>query len=247
MGAIALRSPVYVKDDAGTGANSAKLTLTIDGTLQYTLVKQITGGSVMLWEISELCLDFLQYDSALPNPSLERLLIVSTLTSHVSTNGTGAALTTQTYTDYGYDSYSLFQEGNNPLPYPGTSVPTWLVAPDPEGTLNNEYYIYVPVGETGSVPFITTSFTNGYNNFSSSATEITGTSAGTKMNIIRVDCTKYGVGHKVVFVNKYGSKQELWFFLKIVNGTSKKQEQFQRNILNTTGTSAGTYMYKWSY
>ena len=37
------------------------------------------------------------------------------------------------------------------------------------------------------------------------------------MNIIRVDCTKFGEGHKVVFVNQYGSTQELWFFLKFVN------------------------------
>jgi len=39
MAAIALRSPQYKYAAAGTGANSAKLIISIDGTIQYTLVK----------------------------------------------------------------------------------------------------------------------------------------------------------------------------------------------------------------
>ena len=60
-------------------------------------------------------------------------------------------------------------------------------------------------------------------------------------HIIRVDCTKFGDGHKVVFVNKYGAVQEFWFFLKVVNTINKKQEKYQRNTLRTTGSLAGTY------
>ena len=55
------------------------------------------------------------------------------------------------------------------------------------------------------------------------------------MNIIRIDCTKYGNGHKITFVNKFGALQDLWFFLKSVNTTTKKQEQFQRVVTNTAG------------
>ena len=240
MGAIALRSPYYRKDTAGTGANSAKLTLTIDGTLQYTLVKQTTAGAIMLWEISELCRDFLDlsYDGLTYG---DTITIISTLTSHASTNGTGTALTTDTDTDFGSDAYGTFLESANPNPFPGSSVPTWLVAPDPNGTLNNEFYTYAPVGATGYIPYITTQYTRNYSPYNSTATEISGTSAGTKMNIIRVDCTKFGEGHKVVFVNQYGSTQELWFFLKFVNTINKKQEKYQRNTLITTGNSAGTY------
>jgi len=49
-------------------------------------------------------------------------------------------------------------------------------------------------------------------------------------------CTKYGDGHKITFVNKFGALQDIWFFLKFVNRTTKKQEQFQRNIISSTGT-----------
>ena len=240
MAAIALRSPYYRKDTAGTGANSAKLTLTIDGTLEYTLVKQTTAQAIMLWEISELCRDFLDlsYDGISSN---ETITIISTLTSHASTNGTGTALTTDTDTDFGYDAYGTFMQGANPSISPTGSIPTWLVSKDPNGTLNNTFYIYAPVGATGRVPYINTSYAQGYSSYTGNQTEISGTSAGTRMNIIRIDCTKFGDGHKVVFVNKYGGVQELWFFLKVVNTINKKQEKYQRNTLRTTGSLAGTY------
>ena len=241
MGSIALRSPYYRKDTAVTGANSAKLTLTIDGTLQYTLVKSTTAGATMLWEISELCRDFLQlsYDGISAN---ETITIISTLTSHASTDGTGTALSTDTDTDIGYESYGIFMQGANPITYPPSSIPTWLVAPDPNHTgINDEYFIYAPTGETGRVPYINTSYQLGYSTFTANQTEISGTSAGKRMNIVRVDCTKYGQGHKVAFVNKYGAVQELWLFLKSVNSITKKQEQYQRNILRTSGNIAGTY------
>jgi hypothetical protein len=42
MAAIALRSPQYKSAVAGYGSpQSAKLTISIDGTIQYTLVKPI--------------------------------------------------------------------------------------------------------------------------------------------------------------------------------------------------------------
>lgn len=246
MAAIALRSPYYVDDTAGTGANSTKLTLTIEGNLEYTLVKETTAGATMLWEISELCRDFLNitYDGTIISTN-GTITIVAVITSHASTDGTGAAITTERFPatgdNIGYDAYGLFSQGANPFNTPTGSIPTWLVSKDPNGTLNNEFYIYAPEGETGSVPYITTGSALGYNSYTSSQTEITGTSAGTKMNIIRVDCTKYGIGHKVVFVNKFGALQELWFFLKIVDSTTKKQEKYQRNTIRTSGVIAGTY------
>ena len=56
------------------------------------------------------------------------------------------------------------------------------------------------------------------------------------MNIVRIDCSKYGDGNKITFVNKFGALQDLWFFLKSVNTTTKKQEQFQRNIIDGNGS-----------
>ena len=234
MAAIALRSPQYKYAAAGTGANSAKLIISIDGTIQYTLVKGTTAGANMLWEIAELCRDFINitYDGSY---TAETLAIISTLTSHASTDGSGTALTTSTITDVGYDGYGTFMEGSNPT-VPFGSRPTWLISGDPNHTtVNNEYYIYVPNSKAGSVPYINANETMGYQSYGATALDIVGSPAGVKMNIIRIDCTKYGNGHKITFVNKFGALQDLWFFLKSVNTTTKKQEQFQRVVTNTAG------------
>jgi len=223
MAAIALRSPQYKYAAAGTGANSAKITISIDGTIQYTLVKGATAGANMLWEIAELCRDFINitYDGSY---TAETLAIISTLTSHASTDGSGTALTTNTFT-----------EGSNPT-VPFGSRPTWLISGDPNHTgINDEYYIYVPNNTSGSVPYIIANETMGYQSYGATDVEIVGSPAGIKMNINRIDCTKYGDGHKITFVNKFGALQDIWFFLKSVNTTTKKQEQFQRVDINTAG------------
>ena len=235
MAAIALRSPQYKYAAANIGSpNSAKITISIDGTIQYTLVKGATAGANMLWEIAELCRDFINitYDGSY---TAETLAIISTLTSHASTDGSGTALTTNTFTDIGYDGYGTFTEGSNPT-VPFGSRPTWLISGDPNHTgINDEYYIYVPNNTSGSVPYIIANETMGYQSYSATALDIVGSPAGVKMNINRIDCTKYGDGHKVTFVNKFGALQDIWFFLKSVNTTTKKQEQFQRVDINTAG------------
>jgi len=239
MAAIALRSPQYKYAAANIGSpNSAKITISIDGTIQYTLVKGATAGANMLWEIAELCRDFINitYDGSY---TAETLAIISTLTSHASTDGSGTALTTNTFTDIGYDGYGTFTEGSNPT-VPFGSRPTWLISGDPNHTgINDEYYIYVPNNTSGSVPYINANPTDqptmGYQSYGATDVEITNSPAGIKMNINRIDCTKYGDGHKITFVNKFGALQDLWFFLKSVNTTTKKQEQFQRVDINTAG------------
>ena len=234
MAAIALRSPQYKYAAAGTGANSAKITISIDGTIEYTLIKSATAGANMLWEIAELCRDFINvtYDGSY---TAETLAIISTLTSHASTDGSGTALTTSTITDVGYDGYGTFTEGSNPT-VPFGSRPTWLISKNPNHTgINDIFYIYVPYDVSGQVPYIIADETMGYQSYGSADLDIVGSPAGVKMNIVRVDCTKYGNGHKITFVNKYGALQDLWFFLKSVNTTTKKQEQFQRVVINTAG------------
>jgi len=235
MAAIALRSPQYKYAAANIGSpKSAKITISIDGTIQYTLVKGATAGANMLWEIAELCRDFINitYDGSY---TAETLAIISTLTSHASTDGSGTALTTSTFTDVGYDGYGTFTEGSNPT-VPFGSRPTWLISGDPNHTgINDEYYIYVPNNTSGSVPYIIANETMGYQSYSATALDIVGSPAGVKMNINRIDCTKYGDGHKITFVNKFGALQDIWFFLKSVNTTTKKQEQFQRVDINTAG------------
>lgn len=237
MAAIALRSPQYKTITAGANAAYATCSITINGAAspQYVLRKNTSPSATVLFEISELCLDFLSitFDGTYTAQTLSISTVVNAYTSSDSLiNGS-------TFTDIGYDAYGTFMEGDNPV-VPFGSRPTWLVSGDPNHTtLTNEYYIYVPNNTSGSVPYINATPTDqptmGYQSYGATDVEITGSPAGVKMNINRIDCTKYGDGHKITFVNKFGALQDLWFFLKSVNTTTKKQEQFQRVVINTAG------------
>lgn len=235
MAAIALRSPQYKSDVADTGSpNSAKITISIDGTIQYTLVKRTSLNETMLWEIAELCRDYLDITFNGTYTS-KTLAIISTLTSHASTDGSGTALTTSTITDIGYDGYGTFMEGDNPT-IPFSNRPRWLFSTNP--ATPDVYYIYVPNNISGVLPYIAVDASMGYAGYGAQQTSISASSNYGQylVNIVRVDCTKYGDGHKITFVNKFGALQDIWFFLKSVNTTNKKQEKFQRNIISSTGT-----------
>jgi len=232
MAAIALRSPQYKSLTAGANSVYALCTIKIGGVLKYTLRKEAAPQQVVVFEIAELCRDFLDitFDGTY---TAKTLTIQTEINSYNVSNGITAS--TQAIDDIGYDAYGTFMEGANPV-VPFGSRPTWLLSGDPNHTtVNNEYYIYVPNSTAGSVPYIIANETMGYQSYGATDVEITGSPAGVKMNIIRIDCTKYGNGHKITFVNKYGALQDIWFFLKSVNTTTKKQEQFQRNIVTSTG------------
>ena len=233
MAAIALRSPQYKSATAGTGANSAQLTISIDGTIEYTLVKSTTAGATMLWEISELCRDFLNITYG-GSYTAQTLAIICTLTSHASTDGTGTALTTLTITDVGYDGYGTYEQGSNPT-IPFSNRPRWLLNTNPESL--DVYYIYVPNNTAGVLPYIAVDASMGYVGYGASQTSISASSNYGQylVNIVRVDCTKYGDGNRITFVNKFGALQDIWFFLKSVNTTNKKQEQYQRNTISSSG------------
>jgi len=63
-----------------------------------------------------------------------------------------------------------------------------LISGDPNHTgINDEYYIYVPNSTAGSVPYIIANETMGYQSYGATDVEITGSPAGIKMNIERVD------------------------------------------------------------
>lgn len=232
MSAIALRSPQYKSITAGSNSAYVLCEITIDGTLEYTLRKTASSGDVVTFEIAELCRDFINITFN-GSYTAETLTIATTVRAYTSGD---ALVNGSTFNDIGYDAYGTFTEGANPI-VPFGSRPTWLISGDPNHTtINNEYYIYAPVGAASEIPYIIANETMGYNSYGANDTELTGTPAGIKMNIVRVDCTKYGDGNKITFVNKFGALQDLWFFLKSVNSTNKKQEQFQRNIITASGT-----------
>ena len=233
MAAIALRSPQYKTITAGTNAAYATCSITIDGAAspQYVLRKNTSTNATVLFEISELCLDYLNitFNGTYTAQTLSISTVVNAYTSSDSLiNGS-------TFTDVGYDAYGTFMEGANPE-VPFSNRPRWLLNTDPESL--DVYYIYVPNNTAGVLPYIAVNASMGYVGYGASQTSISASSNYGQylVNIVRVDCTKYGDGHKITFVNKFGALQDIWFFLKSVNTTNKKSENYQRNIISSTGT-----------
>ena len=233
MAAIALRSPQYKTITAGTNAAYATCSITIDGAAspQYVLRKNTSTNATVLFEISELCLDYLTitFNGTYTAQTLSISTVVNAYTSSDSLiNGS-------TFTDVGYDAYGTFMEGANPE-VPFSNRPRWLLNTDPESL--DVYYIYVPNNTAGVLPYIAVNASMGYVGYGASQTSISASSNYGQylVNIVRIDCTKYDYGHKITFVNKFGALQDIWFFLKSVNTTNKKSENYQRNIISSTGT-----------
>ncbi len=230
MARVALRSPYYRYLTAGTNTAYVLCTITIDGNLEYTLRKNAVGGDVVTFEIAELCRDFLNitFDGTY---TAQTIAIVSVVRAY---NASDQAINASSKTDVGYDAYSTFMDGANAeVPY---SRPNILMSRRRNPNSYAQADIYVPVGYAGVVPGVKIDESMEYYSYGATDETIQGTTMGIQVNIHRVDCTKYGDGHKITFVNKFGALQDLWFYLKEVNTTSKKQEQFQRNIIEPTGT-----------
>ncbi len=233
MAAIALRSPQYKTITAGTNAAYATCSITIDGAAspQYVLRKNTSTNATVLFEISELCLDYLTI--TFNGTYTAQTITISTVVASFESDGT--AVNSTTFTDIGYDAYGTFMEGANPE-VPFSNRPRWLLNTDPESL--DVYYIYVPNNTAGVLPYIAVNASMGYVGYGASQTSISASSNYGQylVNIVRIDCTKYGDGHKITFVNKFGALQDIWFFLKSVNTTNKKSENYQRNIISSTGT-----------
>ena len=59
-------------------------------------------------------------------------------------------------------------------------------------------------------------------------------------NIKRIDCTKYGIGNKITYINKYGAQQDLWFFLKESKNLARTNEGYKSNTI-TYPSGGATY------
>jgi hypothetical protein len=232
MADIALRSPQFkYKPIPATGVLSAVCTVTVDGTLRYTLKKNVVASTTVNFEVSELARDYLgiEYYS---NFITQYVDIVTVLTNYAGLNGTGAAVgTATTFTDRGFESYGTFEEGVNPSFIGDRTNPTVLIAKD---NITNSitpptFTILTPTGKGGTVADISSSGAFGSVAYSTSATSIT--ISGITINIKRIDCTKYGAGRKIIFINKFGTQQELWFFLKEVKSIGRTNEGYKSNTI----------------
>ena len=231
MALIALRSPQFKQKVIPlSGVLSIVCNVYIDTNVlaapKYTLVKNVEPDTTAFFDISELARDYIniQYQSDYVPQTID---IITTLTNYSGLNGGGVKIgDTTPYTDIGFEAYGSFEEGVNPELPDG-----YLIS---KNTTTDRVELYYPVGKAGKVPRVISNL-DPINisavTFNSAATTIGG---GYSSIINRIDCTKYGIGNRIIFINKFGSQQDLWFFLKKTKSLSRTNEGYKSNTIAFT-------------
>ena len=230
----ALRSPIYAyATSTVTTTASAECVITVGtaGTVVYTIVKSASANTTVNFEIAELLRDYLEISYVL---TPQKITFTSTIQFFDLPNAEGTAQATPiaTTSGDGWEAYGLFTDGVNPtLPFENVQRPAWLIAEDnPTASGNDRYVIYVPNNVGGKIAWIAYDGTVAVADYTSTDTAIQ-PSGALRLNIQRIDCTKYGDGRMISFINKFGVIQDLWFFLKRVKNINRTNESYQSNTL----------------
>ena len=231
----ALRTPLFSKASS-TGANtqSAKLLIIVNGTTVYTIVKPAKPNVDVIFEIGELLRDYLEVGQTYVAMYITFYTNIQFF-NQPNAGGTAQGSPVSALSGDGYMAYTEFVDGENSvMPFKDRVKPTWLLAPihpNVPQTIYDDYYIYVPHGHSGLVPYIQYDGSTGVDSYSGTDTSIT-FPQGINLNIVRINCSKYGTGRKISFINKYGFLQDLWFYLKETKTINRSNESFKTNILD---------------
>jgi hypothetical protein len=238
MANIALRNPQYKFIGVpSTGVLSTRCKILIEGTLRYTIIKNnpntLTGSN---FEIAELARDYLDITWSY-NSSLQSVTIVTSLENFSGLNATGSVVgSAQIYTDKGYEAFGYYEEAENPQ-IPFASGSQWLVAPNVLG--GGRWQIYVPELSTGYVSYYSTT-TGSILSYAYNSASTYLSAESNYLTINRIECTKYEP-IKVMFINRYGVQQDLWFFLKESKSVRRSNESYQSNTLQTPEDEPAQY------
>jgi hypothetical protein len=214
MANIFLRSPYFLTITTGSHL-SAKLALTVDSTLRYTIIKNATSNRTV-FEIASLAKDYWAGDSI----SFDTVAISATWYAYDAVDGGGSQLATATVTHTGFYGYSLFSAGVagndiDPNDYELTNT-------------GDSQIIYLP-DSTASTAWDMDSGSADKTSISTSATSVAAASGNYTWTIERICNPKY-TPILITFVNRNGVPQEHYFFLKSVESIRTKAESFKRNI-----------------
>ena len=236
MANICLRNPQFKsKNVSNTSIKSTVLYLLIDNTLRYTIAKnKADNTSYTSFDISELARDYINVTYATSNfpPSIS---IISVLTNFDDYNGTGNTFGSNTnYFDVGFEAYGTYMDGTNPINpvYRSISGGTWLLAADSLSYSVNKFEVFMPKDVGGYVAGMDSAGFPTSHYISPTATSYQASNIDEELKITRINCSKYGDGREIIFVNKYGAPQELWFSLKEVQNLSRKNESYKSNTVD---------------
>jgi len=246
MANIALRNPQFKSVTLGVTENSASCRIRVDGSTKYTLIKNrpntggfIAGVITLNFDISELARDYLQIEYQ-TNYTPQTIEIKSDIKTFTLRDGQGTIVQTlATIEDVGFEAYGTFLENVNPV-VPFRSLPTYLIPEqNPNPFVTPTFEILVPENEAGRVPYINASGVSNLNYTSSATSILSGDSV--LLNIKRANCSKYGDGLMIIYINKYGAQQDLWFFLKNSKQLGRTNEGYKSNIISYPTNSGATY------
>ena len=235
MANIALRNSQFKKITIqASGTLSVVCEVSIDTVLRYTLIKNVEPSTTVNFDVAELARDYIEIEYQTDYVP-QTVAIETVITPYDGLNGTGNSLPllAVTYNDVGFEAYGEFTEGVNPeVPF-GRSLPTLLIPTDDD----DEFTIFAPNNRTGTIPYLTSSF-RGAESYTGTDTSVT--IQGVDCNIKRIDCTKYGDGNRIIYINKYGAQQDLWFFLKQTRNIARTNEGYKANTI-TYPSGGATY------
>ena len=229
---LALRSPQFKTIVAGVGTQSTVLDLLVNSVQVYNLIrnKPIASTITQAFEISELVRDYLDIEYVNSYVG-QYVTITCIIKNYDGLNGSGTQQgATVLIDDIGTESYGTFTEEVNPS-VPFRALPTYGIAPDFDGT----FTIFAPFNKPGKIPSIDTLGFPYATPYSSTDTSVINNNLKL-CNIKRIDCTKYGDGNKIVFINKYGCQQDLWFFLKDTKTIKRTNENYKANTMEYLST-----------
>lgn len=243
-----LRSPQFITATGATGTLSAKLTITINSTLRYTIIKDAVAGTSSTFDYAELARDYLNIASPSSSvPTNQAVFLINlVLNFWDAANAGGSQVGGNTTLDVnGFDGYGTFYEGANPdmvtTEFPAISNYSQVI-----GGIKT-YTVFAPKNTALVIPSINGNGegTVKYNNSSFNGTDVTINSI--VVNINRIDCTKFtsfkssytqsidDQGYPVLFINKYGAIQTEYFTLKAIEKISSTRESYNSNIITATG------------
>lgn len=234
MSNIGVRSPYFISMSNSSG-EYFKLTITINTVLRYTLTK-VTPDEAH-FEISELIRDYIdiEYNGTMPSDPADSSSGYSAdvslgLTIYDNTSGTGVPISTSGVTLNAFDGYSFFEDQDDDYNLPAT------------GVLLTSNTIWLPEDTAGVFYYTSSNVISKYD--IGTTTEGDVSVAGETVTIRRFDCTRFDP-IKVVFINRYGMPQELWFFGKTIESSSFTSDKYKSSNITAGGVySKYEHQYK---
>lgn len=222
MANVGVRSP-YFWYKASASGTSVELDIRIDGVSRYTILKNATSDGYVTYEISDLIRDYISFTYTGVNLSASALSVEVDLyyTTYTGQNGTGTASSATLDTSFdAYDGYAYYTDEDSVFTYPTTAplLSNYTIW-SPENTAG--FFYYTSLGVASRYDYLTT--------------DTSVTVAGQDITIKRFPCNKYD-DVKLVFVNRYGVLQQLYFFAKTIESLTINKNTFKSSAVTVTGS-----------